>query len=167
MDPAPPTRLDPRFVPDLRALHEFAGELTSNALYMQNELGNLAAPPEVKERIADLCSALMGIAYDVRQETADLAYKLSLAHGEPSRDPDITNPDPRVTLEVIRALPEEVLFDQLDSLVRLLDPGSTGSPSSSFILVAESGTNMLRAHERAAKAMDRIEAMLPNDATVR
>jgi hypothetical protein len=167
MDPVQPAGVDRRLVPELLTLYEFAGELTTNALYMRNELGNLPDPPEVKARIARLCDSLLGVAYDLRKEVPNLEYKLALGAGEKSRDPDITNPDPRVTLDLIRALPEEVLFDELMIVLRSLQPDDEPSVRHplSYILVLESGSNMLKAHARAAEAIDRIEAILPRSAS--
>jgi hypothetical protein len=63
--------------------------------------------------------------------------------------------DPTVTLGFFRNWPREEL-GKLDELVQRLK----GEDSASFVLVAESATNILNAYHRAMEAADRIERLL-------
>lgn len=146
---------DTRFLAEAAILGEFVAELQSNADYVAREIDNLPDSAEVKASIVGVCDGLNGLACDLRSEVLNLHDKLGLRPGEPPYDPDIVNPDPRVTLGLFRNWPREEL-GKLNELVQRL----TGEDSAGFVLVAESATNILNAYHRAMEAADRIERLL-------
>ena len=167
MAPNPPGPLVPHFLTELPALYEFANVLSSNALFMQAELENLPDLAEVKVRIANLCEELIGLAYDFRKEAANLECKLTRSPGDASWDADISNPDPFVTLTLMQAMPNEVLLELFLPLVKALetDEATLDKHPSSYILVLESGSNMLKSHAQAMGAIKQIESLLQEKAS--
>jgi hypothetical protein len=161
----PPGTPDPRLLDELAVFARFPVELGSNASYMRGELENLGCSPDRKTGIEHLCGELDGLAYDLRAEVYNLQDKLGLRPGEEPWDPDIVNPDPRVTLAFFRDWPRAV-FEEMNDLVQALDKDREKEGSSlPFILVAESGANVLDAHKEVLDAIDRIEALLQENAS--
>jgi hypothetical protein len=161
----PPGTPDPRLQVEVAVFARFPDELGSNASYMRGELENLGCSSDRKARIEHLCVELEGLAYDLRAEVYNLQDKLGLRPGEEPWDPDIANPDPRVTLGFFRDWPGAV-FEEMNDLVQTLNKdGEKEGSSLHFMLVAESGANMLNAHKDVLDAIERIEALLQENAS--
>jgi hypothetical protein len=161
----PPGTPDPRLQEEIAVFARFPIELGSNASYMRGELENLGCSSDRNARIEHLCGELDGLAYDLRTEVYNLQDKLGLRPGEEPWDPDIANPDPRVTLDFFRDWPRAV-FEEMHDLVQTLKEDSENEGGTlPFILVAESGANMLNAHKDVLDAIDRIEALLQENAS--
>jgi hypothetical protein len=100
-----------------------------------------------------------GLLYDLRTEARNLEDKLGMHPGEPPNDPDIRNPDPRVTLGFLCEWPRET-FRMLDAVMRELERLAKGDlvSGSAYILVAESAVNMLNSNNDMQDALERIGA---------
>jgi hypothetical protein len=146
---------------EVALLAEFVTVLRDNASYMEKEAPGLADSQQVKAAIAERCASLASLAWDLADEVINLQDKLGLRAGEPPHDPAIVNPDPRVTLTFFRNWPVEELskLNDLVESLRVDNMAQTGSSGLSFILVAESATNILNAYIRAIDAVDRIQAL--------
>ena len=148
---------------EVALLAEFVTVLRDNASYMNKEVPGLVDSPQVKAAIAERCANLASLAWDLADEIINLQDKLGLRPGQPPHDPNIVNPNPRVTLAFFRNWPREELSklnDLLESL-RVEDMPQTRSSSLSFLLVAESAINILNAYAHAMDAADRIEQQIP------
>jgi len=161
----PPGTPDPRLQDEVAVFARFPAELAANASYIRGELENLGCSSDRKSGIEHLCGELDGLAYDLRAEVHNLQDKLGLRPGEEPWDPDIVNPDPRATLGFFREWPGAV-FQEMNDLVQALDKdGKSGGSSLPFILVTESGVNVLNAHKDVLDAIERIEALLQENAS--
>lgn len=143
------------------ALWEAADDMAGNIAFIEGELPGLGLPDAERERIAEACSYFVNELYDVRTEIRNLEDKLGLHPGEEPYDPDIVNPDPRGTMELITdALMRGI--ECMGGLVSRLQGTPYGTPGISLALslVMESATNIFHACSRANKAFAVIKAHL-------
>lgn len=136
-------------------------EMQSNVSYMEREQAGIAMPDAVRADLAEVLGEFDNLLYDLRTEARNLEDKLGMHPGEEPNDPDIVNPDPRVTMGFLREWPRET-FLMLDAVVRALAELAEGDQAAGivYILVAESAFNMLNANTALLEALDRIGATL-------
>lgn len=123
-----------------------AGAMLSNAAYIQNELPSIELPDENRSAILTLCSDLIGTKHDVVHEIAEIA-DLS----ESSDDSKVADRIRRVMAwlsEDVTKLHEQVKL--LEALAR-----SDQRYRLAYLLVAESGTNILNCFAAAGACADR------------
>ncbi|MBX9903965.1 MAG: hypothetical protein K2Y31_06365 [Burkholderiales bacterium] len=154
-----PGELSP-FEPELKAilssLHGHLTGLNGEIFYVLRECNNANIPADVADRITKVFEAFFGtVQHDVRAEVLNLEDKLGLRPGLKPYDPDIKNPDPRVTIGFIRDWLHADFVD-LDQLVKELK----GNNALGYILVSETGANMLNIHGDIVDGLRRIESIL-------
>ncbi|MBM4118383.1 hypothetical protein FJ251_11735 [bacterium] len=150
-----------KFETQVAVLHEAAGEMGGNIAFIEKELPGIDLPNEEREHIAEACSYFKNELYDVRTEIRNLEDKLGMHPGEEPYDPDIVNPDPRVTMEFIEdALRSGIAC--MRGLVSRLEraPHGTRGMSLALVLVMESATNIFEAYFKANTALNKIRAHL-------
>jgi hypothetical protein len=151
--------IDPAFGrPRIVALLTGLREISNNVEYVLNELPTACPGVELRRQIDRVFRDFHNCLYDVRPEIPNLADKLGLNPGQPPNDPDIANPDPRVTIGFIRNWLQRE-FDDLHVLVQKLG-ADRGKPEVGlmFTLVAESAANMLNAFVGMLVALEEVEA---------
>lgn len=160
----PVVHLDPAFgEPRLAALRTGLEEISANVEYVLKELPGIRA--SIGGPVADDAGAVFmdfrGCVYDVRAEIINLRDKLGLGTpGEPS-DPDIKNPNPRVTAGFIRNW-LHADFEKLHALVQRLDAAKDDPGAGlAYLLVAGSAANMLNAFLGIVTTLEELEARLP------
>lgn len=136
-------------------------EMQSNVSYMGREQAGIAMPDAVRADLAEVLGEFDNLIYDLRTEARNLEDKLGMHPGEEPNDPDIVNPDPRVTMGFLREWPLES-FQMLDAVVRELEKLTESDKAAgiAYLLVAESAVNLLGAHAALQGALDRIGAIL-------
>ncbi len=146
---------------DVGTVHTALAEMQSYVGYMRSEQAGIPLPDAARASLKKALDEFDGLLYDLRTEARNLEDKLGMHHGEQPNDPDILNPDPRVTMGFLREWSREP-FQMLDAVVRELDRPSEGdmAAGSAYILVAESAVNMLTANNALLEALERIEAGL-------
>lgn len=146
---------------DVRRIHASLAEMQSNVSYMRREQAGISLPDAARASLKKVLDEFDGLLYDLRTEARNLEDKLGMHPGEPPNDPDIRNPDPRVTMGFLREWPRET-FRMLDAVVRELERLAAGdrATGSAYLLVAESAVNMLNADNALLEALERIEARL-------
>lgn len=137
------------------------GEVQSNVSYMCLELANVPLSEELKPELVGVLYEFDSLLHDLRAEARNLEDKLGMHPGEEPNDPNIVNPDPRVTLGFLSEWPKES-FLMLDAVVRKLEQVAQRdmTAGSAYILVAESAVNVLKAHTEMLDAVERIRATL-------
>lgn len=123
------------------AAYACAMSLMSNADYVQKELPNVELPTDIRASIESLCSDWIGTKHDVVHELAELK--------------DSTNIEDRVR-RIMAWLGEDMV--KLQEQVRKLDAlaGSDDRFKLAYLLVGESGGNILRSFVAAGEAADRV-----------
>jgi len=154
------------YVTDIGTVHASLAEVQSNVSYMRREQAGIPISDAARNSLKKVLDEFDGLLYDLRTEARNLEDKLGMHPGEPPNDPDIRNPDPRVTLGFLREWPRET-FQMLDVVVRALERLAAGdrATGSAYLLVAESAVNMLNAHKDVLEAVDRTEALLQENAS--
>ena len=119
--------------------------LMSNAAYVQKELANVVLPDASRTQIEKLCSDWIGTKHDVIHEL-----------GELSEAPEIGNRIRRI----MSWLSEDVV--NLREQVELLEGLAQSDPRYrlAYLLVGESGGNILKSFVAAGEAADRLLAEL-------
>lgn len=146
---------------DVRRIHASLAEMQSNVFFMRREQAGISLPDASRAGLKKVLDEFDGLLYDLRTEARNLEDKLGMHPGEPPNDPDIRNPDPRVTMGFLREWPREP-FRMLDATVRELERLVAGdmAAGSAYVLVAESAVNMLNADNELQDALVRIDARL-------
>ena len=150
------------FVKPISNLYQRNHVIASNLAYILKELPTLSLPDELRNEILTMCQDFDSAVYDVKKEIRNLEDKLGLHPGEEPFDPNIVNPDPKVTMGFIeRWIAAEI--ETLDKLVKKLwalaeqDANSYGLVS---VLVTESAGNIVQAHSGAKEELQLIRAQL-------
>jgi hypothetical protein len=145
----------------ISALHSALSEIDGNVGFIEKELPGLKLPDAERTYIGDTCRAFKSCIYDVRSEIWNLADKLGMNPGQAPNDPDIQNPDPRVTMGFIYDW-LMVEIQGLHQTVSLLEKGAKQNTDlgSAYLLVAESAVNILQAFEKIKNALATIEGQL-------
>ena len=134
------------FTEPVLTLYRSLDEIAANLAYISRELPSLKMGDVVRSTITGMCNEFDSALYDVRKEVRTLEDKLGMHPSEEPFDPDVMNPDPKVTLGLIeRWLSREL--ESLHTVVKELERGAEREPALEiiFVLVAESGGNILRA----------------------
>ncbi len=136
--------------------------IASNLIYIQKELSALSISADLKHDISTMCEEFQSAVYDVKTEIRNLEDKLGMHPGEEAFDPNIINPDPRVTMGFIeRWIAAEI--QKLDNLVRKLGM-LTEQDSEAYglvdILIRESATNIIQAYSGIKEDLKFITAQL-------
>ena len=142
-------------------LYSSLAEIAENIDYIRTELLPLNIPQGERLHIQRVCEGFKGAVYDVRKEIRNLEDKLGMHPGEDPFDPEIINPDPRVTMGFIEqwlrteieAMHQSVLH--LDKLSK--DDRALGG---AYLLVGESATNILNAYSTVQESLSNIGAHL-------
>ena len=147
-----------RLVADLHSLLEDIG---ANVSYIQKELPALKVSRVERKRIDESCTEFQDAIYDVGKEILNLEDKLGLHPGQEPFDPNITNPDPRVTMGFIASwLLAEI--ETMHQTVLRLDLAAAKAPTNGgvYLLVSESATNILRSYNKIKKILNAIHGQL-------
>lgn len=157
----PPGNPDPGFKPEVRQLEVFLGRVEATERFLRLSVDQLDAGPKVKGIINGLCPELVGLVYDLRSEVRNLEDKLGLRPGLEPWDPDIKNPDPRVTMDFFRNWAYDSLM-VFDEGLKHLDPGSGKETANAqaYLMVANFGTGLWNAYNDMLAALERVEALL-------
>ena len=145
-------------------LHASIADIAENISYIERELPGLKLPDSTRLHIGQTCATFQSTLYDVRTEIRNLEDKLGMHPGQPPFDPDIKNPDPRVTMGFIA----DWLWIDIEGMHRTvsrLEEVSKAAPDlgSAYLLVAESATNILSAHMNVKDALDMIGGQLEHE----
>ena len=134
------------FTEPVLTLYRSLDEMAANLAYIGRELPALAMGEEVRVAVEGMCDEFESALYDVRKEVRTLEDKLGMHPGEEPFDPDVVNTDPKVTLSLIETWLSRELED-LHAVVKELERGAEREPALGgvFVLVAESGANILKA----------------------
>jgi hypothetical protein len=129
-----------------------------NVTYVLKELLRLPLPDELRNEIETAFKKLGSALYDTRKEIRNLENNLGLHPGEEPFDEAIANPDPQVTMGLIRRWVDDQAVN-LDKLVRKLWALSA-QESNKYVLVnalvTESVRNILEAQSDARRELDRL-----------
>src|SRR5262245_43368998 len=132
------------YAESVREIVQAFEEILDNVQYIQREIENCPASPEIRGAIRTACSKIdEGLFWDVRGEIDALREKL---HLEEQTDPG-RNPDPRVTLNMITGWTGQEI-DKLNPVIELLRGSSGAEEKAVLILLVESGLNMWNAWDR-------------------
>jgi len=136
-------------------------DIAGNIRFIQRELPNLKLPDSERLHIRQTFDTFQYAVFDVQKEIGNLEDKLGMRPGQPPFDPDIKNPDPRVTMGFIA----DWLWSEIEDMLRTvsrLDAAARVSPDlgSAYLLVGESATNILHAYMKVKDALDAIAERL-------
>lgn len=144
-------------------LYASIADISANVSFIHNELPSfkLTVPEELY--INQACEEFQSAISDARKEVRNLEDKLGMHPDQPPFDPNIKNPDPRVTMgfisnwlwneiEVVHQIVKEL--ERLSKTKQELD--------AVYILVSESATNILNAYIKLKKSLDFIAEKLEN-----
>jgi hypothetical protein len=146
------------FVQSISALYRGNQAIVHNLAYIQTELPRLALAGELSGEIAELCEGFLSAAYDVNTEIRNLEDKLGLHPDEEPFDPNIVNPDPRVTMGFIEHWTGNEVH-KLDALVRKVWAlADQDAPAYGLVnvLLTESAGNILQAYNAMKAELARI-----------
>ena len=131
--------------------HNCAMEMLANASYIQKELPGVNMPNALRAMTEQVCSKLIGTNFDIVSELSELDELL----GAP--EPERRVIDTRVN-RIVAWLQDDI--NQMHELVTALDSASTedSAYALAYMLVAESGANILKAFSATTEAADKIDA---------
>ena len=132
-------------------LYSNLADIEANVRFVAEHLADLQIADSERSAIAELCEEFGGAIHDVRIEIRNLEDKLGMHPGEPPFDPDITNPDPRVTMRFISNWMWEPI-KMMNTTIQQLQ----SSRSNAYLLVAESGANVLNSFDAMRDSLDQI-----------
>jgi hypothetical protein len=134
------------FTEPVLTLYRCLGEMAANLAYISRELPALEMEDGIRAAIIGMCDDFDSALYDVRKEVRTLEDKLGMHPGEEPFDPNVVNPDPKATLSLIETWLRREL-EALHVVVKKLERAAEQDPAMGgvFVLVAESGANMLTA----------------------
>lgn len=122
----------------------FAHEMLKNASYMQRELPSIELETSCRAQLVELCSSLVGAKHDLISELHDLG--------------EVDATDPTETLRRVRRVVDWAAeeLQRLHATVNSLEPSAATHPGQgiAYLLVAESGTNVLKAFVEMSDAAD-------------
>ena len=129
--------------------HNCAMEMLANASYIQKELPNVDMPDSLRAMTEKVCSGLVGTKFDIVSELSELDELL----GAPESETRVI--DTRVN-RIVAWLRDDI--DQMHELVTALDSASKedSAYALAYMLVAESGANILKAFGATVAAADKI-----------
>ncbi len=135
------------------AAQSCAMQMMSNAAYIQTELPNLTLSEGITEKIAALCDSLIATKRDVISELFELS-EVSESSTSPA---EIKKRVERI----MQWLWETIL--EMNEVVQSLQTASEANVQffGSWLLVAESATNILNPFNRAAEAADALQRPQP------
>lgn len=147
------------FAEPVSSLYASLSDVSANIQYIQKALPTVSINATERSQIVDLCDEFNSALYDVRKEVRNLEDKLGLHAGEPPFDPDIVNPDPKVTMGFI----ERWLWEPIELMhatVMRLKIASKADPKHgvAYLLIAESAVNILNAYSAIKDALATIES---------
>lgn len=127
-------------------LYRCLDEIVGNIAYIGRELPALEMDDGARAAITRMCNDFDSALYDVRKEVRTLEDKLGMHPGEEPFDANVVNPDPKVTLSLMETWLRREL-KALHAVVKELERVAERDPAmrSVFVLVAESGANILNA----------------------
>jgi hypothetical protein len=119
-------------------------QMMSNAAYIQRELPKLELPEPINTKIQAMCDSLIGTKHDVMTELFELADETQT---------DASNAPEKVQ-RIVQWLSEPI--GEMHQLVTDLQAslGTNSQLFATFLLVAESATNILNAFNAASLAAD-------------
>ena len=132
-------------------LYSNLADIEANVRFIAEQLPTLHVTESERSSIKALCGEFESAIHDVRTEIRNLEDKLGMHPGEPPFDPDIVNPDPRVTMRFISSWTWDPI-QQMNTIVQQLQ----SSGSDAYLLVAESAVNVLKSFDAMREALDRI-----------
>lgn len=137
----PPTPSSEALEEFITAAYECAMSLMSNAAYVKNELPNVELPSDARSSIESVCTDWIGTKHDVVHELDELR--------------ESSNIDDRIR-RIMSWLSEDM--SKLNEQVRALDALAKSEDrfKLAYLLVAESGGNILRSFVAAAESADRV-----------
>jgi hypothetical protein len=142
-------------------LYASLGDIAANVAYIQDKLPDCNPPDIERSRIDQTCRDFDGAIYDVRKEIRNLEDKLGMRTGQPPFDPDIMNPDPRVTMGFISRWLWTEITAMHQTVLRLEEASKIAhGDGGAYLLVAESAVNIFHDYEKVREALDAIEAQL-------
>lgn len=144
-----------RFNQAIHELYQSVSEIGANLEYITKEIPALNVSQELRKQVADVCEEFRSCLYDVKKEIRNLEDKLGMHPGEEPFDPNITNPDPKVTIGFIRNWLRRSI-DEMHSLITGLENPKEANTTGLYILCAESGANILKAYQQIGEALDSI-----------
>lgn len=137
----PPTPSSEPLEEFITAAYECAMSLMSNAAYVQDELPNVELPTDARSSIESVCTDWIGTKHDVVHELDELR--------------ESSNIEDRIR-RIMSWLSEDM--SKLNEQVRKLEAlaNSEDRFKLAYLLVAESGENILRSFVAAAESADRV-----------
>ena len=149
------------FTEPVLTLYRSLNEIAANLAYISREQPTLAMSDVVRDAITGMCSEFDSAIYDVRKEVRTLEDKLGMHPGEEPFDSDVVNTDPKVTLSLIETWLRREL-ERLNTVVKELERGAEREPTLviTYVLVAESGANILKAFGEIRERLKFIEVKI-------
>jgi hypothetical protein len=135
--------------------------MAENIAYIRKELSEWDIPDETRAAIVRMCDRFGATLYDVSEEIVALHDELRSRLGGASVQSGVSDADPGARMDrVVACLRDEL--DVLHSVVTGLASVQKTDPSlgAVYVLVTESGGNILRAFVRVREARDAIVAGL-------
>ena len=149
------------FTKPVLTLYRSLDEIAANLAYIRRELPVLGTGDVVRAAITGMCDEFDSALYDVRKEVRTLEDKLGMHPGEEPFDTDVVNPDPKVTLFLIETWLSREL-ESLHTVVKELERGAEREQALGiiFVLMAESGANILKAFGKIRERLKFIAVKL-------
>lgn len=149
------------FTEPVSKVYQALDEMADNIVYIRRELPSLEMSDEIRAAMTGMCNDFDSALYDVRKEVRTLEDKLGMHPGGEPFDPNVTNPDPKVTLSLMRTWLQREM-EALHGIVTKLQAVAEREPTTGivFVLVAESGANILQAFGTINDKVDLISANL-------
>ena len=144
----------------VNTIRKSVGSMIWNCHYVRQELPNVAISSDAEAHLLEILDDLEGALYDIRCELRNLEDELGLRPYHPPRHPNIFNPDPRITIELIR----EPLSDKMPALEfieqRLREESDSQGKALACLLVSESANNLREDHQAISHALDHLMSNL-------
>ncbi len=145
----------------IEELYAAVTDISENVSFINNELPSLNIPDFEELNISQACEEFNSAIYDVRKEIRNLEDKLGMHPDQQPFDPNIKNPDPRVTMECI----SNWLWNEIEiiqGLVKQLEELSKARRDFGvlYALVSESAAYILGSYIKLKDTLDLITARL-------
>ena len=149
------------FAISISSLYSELADISGNIHFIEKELPSLAISRSEQLQIADLCAEFESALYDVRKEVRNLEDKLGMHPNEEPFDPDIKNPDPKVTMGFISDWLREPIGQMHENVLRLQRAAQSDAGfARAYVLVSESAVNVLNSYSAILDALGTIDATL-------
>ena len=146
------------FAEPVSSLYASLSDVSANIHYVEKALPTISIDDSERSQIVELCDEFHSALYDVRKEVRNLEDKLGMHPGEEPFDPDIVNPDPKVTMSFIDEWMRDAIVLMHGTVKKLEALSTSKADGGAYLLVAESAVNILGAYSAIKDALAAIES---------